>query len=85
MAVRIAFPAREFFESGVRAAGGTKVYNEDGTEIQDVTRIQIDVCADSILQAVITVAVSEIENTDGFGLGIVPEDCWVPDAISEVS
>lgn len=69
MSVRIVLPDGK----GPKAAMGTKVYTDSGMEIERVSRIQIDILPDSILEATITVPISEIENLEGLEGVIVSE------------
>lgn len=61
MTIKIVLPEGE----GVKSAMGIRVYTDSGHEIEGITRIQCDWRANEILEATITVEVSEIENLDG--------------------
>jgi hypothetical protein len=61
MTIKIVLPEGE----GVKSCHGTKVFTSDGVEIKNITRIQLDLRADSFLEAIITVAVGEIVGLDG--------------------
>lgn len=61
MTIKIVLPEGD----GLRATNGLKVYTDGGHEIQGITRIQCDWRVNEILEATITVEVSEIENLRG--------------------
>ena len=61
MTIKIVLPEGE----GVKSCHGTKVFTADGAEIKNLTRIELDLSADSFLEATITVAVGEIAGLDG--------------------
>ena len=69
MSIKIILPEGE----GVRSACGTKVYTDSGYEIKDVSRINIDIKPDNIIEATIAVAISKIENLRGLNGIIIAE------------
>ena len=60
MTVKIVLPEQEKKE--IRTAIGTRVFTEDGAEINDITDIDIHLSCDGIMSATIKVAVYDIEN-----------------------
>ena len=59
MTVKIVLPEST---GGVRTTTGTRVFTSSGEEIENITHISIDLGVDCIVEATITVAVSDIEN-----------------------
>lgn len=49
---------------GLRTGHGTRVFNEDGVEIKEVTRIDMVIESDCIVTAKIDVAINTIEDMD---------------------
>ena len=69
MTIKIVLP-----EGGdTRPTNGIRVFTDSGHEIEGMSRIQCDWSVDEILEATITVAVSEIENLEGIEGIIIPE------------
>ena len=60
MTVKIVMP--KVNNGKVRTAMGTRVFNKDGSEIEDITDIKINLSCDGIAEAVITIGVYDIEN-----------------------
>lgn len=62
MTIKIVLPEGK----GVKTANGTKVFNREGHEIENIEEIEIlPMRVNSIIQAKITVAVDSIENLEG--------------------
>lgn len=61
MTIKIVLPEGE----GVKMGYGTKVYTDQGHEINDIVDIKINIKANDIINAVITVPISLIENFEG--------------------
>ena len=71
MTIKIVLPEGD----GPKATNGIKVFTDSGHEIKNITRIQMDIKPDSIIEATITVAVGEIENLHGIeGIVIAEPD-----------
>lgn len=69
MTIKIVLPEGD----GLRVTNGIKVFTDSGHEIEGVTRIQCDWSVNEILEATITVEVSEIENLRGIEGIIIAE------------
>lgn len=62
MTIKIVLPEGK----GVKTVNGTKVFNHEGHEIENISKIEIlPMRVNSIIQAKITVAVDSIENLEG--------------------
>lgn len=61
MTIKIVLPEHE----GVKAGHGTRVFTSCGSEIENITRIEVDILPDSIVEATLTVAVESVENFEG--------------------
>ena len=62
MTIKIVLPEG----NGVKTVNGTKVFNHEGHEIENISKIEIlPIEPDSIIRAKITVAVDSIENFEG--------------------
>lgn len=71
MTIKIVLPEGD----GPKATNGIKVYTDGGHEIHGITRIRCDWSVNEILEATITVEVSEIENLHGIeGIVIAEPD-----------
>lgn len=77
MTIRIVLPEG----GGQKDARGTRVFTSEGSEIEDITRIQVDILPDSFIEATLTVAVESVENFDGIEGVVVldPLDWKSPD------
>lgn len=51
--------------AGPKTSSGVKVYTESGEEIKHISRIEIDMQPDSVLEAKLTICVADIENLEG--------------------
>ena len=60
MTIRIELPESD----GIKTCCGTKVFNQDGREITDITNISINLAPDAILTAVIDVSINDIKHMD---------------------
>jgi hypothetical protein len=61
MTIKVVLPEGK----GPKSSWGTKVFTESGHEIKGVTRINIEMLPDCIVQAQFTVEVSNLENFEG--------------------
>ena len=61
MSIKIVLPEGE----GIKSGNGTRVYTDDGHEINGITSITVRILRDEIIDATITVHASEIENLEG--------------------
>lgn len=75
MSIRIELPNQG---ESIKSVYGTKVFTECGTEIKNVTRIEINIEPNDILCAVITVPICEVLGLDG----IMP--CLSKDVIEQI-
>ena len=65
MTIKIVLPEGDSAKIGY----GTKVYTDQGHEINDIVDITINIKANDIINAVITVPISRIENFEGLVVG----------------
>lgn len=72
MTVKIVLPENKV-EHSLKSTQGIRVFTDSGHEIKDISRIQCDWKPNSVIDATITVAVSEIENLEGVEGIILPE------------
>ena len=61
MTIRVVFPEGD----GIKQGRGTKVFTESGHEIEDVTDMTVRIMPDELIEAQMTVYVSNIENFEG--------------------
>ena len=62
MAITISFSEQQkdqIEKTGAMIGMGTRVFNHDGTEIKDITQIDIKIRGDDVVYAVITVALDK--------------------------
>ena len=60
MSIKIVLPEGDYPKPGY----GTRVYNDDGSEINDVLSVDISIGADGLIEANIRIVVSGIENLE---------------------
>jgi hypothetical protein len=61
MTIRVVFPEGD----GIKQGRGTKVFTESGHEIEDVTGMTVRIMPDELIEAQMTVYVSNLENFEG--------------------
>ena len=61
MTIKIVLPEGE----GIKQGQGTKVFTQSGREIKDVTGMTVRIMPDELIEAQMTVYVSNIENFEG--------------------
>lgn len=64
MGIKIVFPKSEN-KAVPMLSNGTKIYTDDGHEINGVTDLKIHASVNSVVKCVIEVHASEIENLEG--------------------
>ncbi len=63
MGIKIVLP-NSSGDCGITAGYGTKVYNDEGQEIDDITAIDIRIRPDSVVEATVEVAVNNKQEMD---------------------
>ena len=61
MTIKIVLPEKY----GIKSGCGTKVFTESGAEIENITNIEILISPNAIIEARLTIAVSEVVGLDG--------------------